>query len=190
MVGVFSSGVTWMLCRAACSTTGQLVRFAACELVHVRSHSLVCGHARVCGITAKQTPNAQAFGGSHGWLVLFTPPAATTAVPIAPKAAAYQVASSNITACCFIPDCGQVPAVSASAQQYKAGKQLVYACEDGMLHLYDTQHCLQLRCFSLHHTAVRSISISADGSLMAAGSKSGVVSVWDLRAGLLLQAFR
>jgi hypothetical protein len=103
------------------------------------------------------------------------------------EATAYIVASSAITALQFMPCKQQQDGCKGSAEERP---QLAYGCEDGSLALWDARACLELQSFGLHKAAVTCCGFSADGWLLAAGDASGLVSVWDLRRGGLLQLVR
>ena len=57
--------------------------------------------------------------------------------------------------------------------------------------LWDAGAVLELqRLTQVHRSAISCCCFSSDGWLLAAGDASGLVSVWDLRHGGLLQLFR
>ncbi len=123
------------------------------------------------------SPNRlQAFGGSGGWITLYDAGYLGSSSPQGGCSAAYQLASSGITALQFRPGSPQ---------------QLAYGSEDGALALWDAGACLELqRLTQVHRSAISCCCYSSDGWLLAAGDASGLVSVWDLRHVKLLQLFR
>ena len=131
----------------------------------------------------------QAFGGTGGTLVLYKLPRKLDRSRLAAgssqdggakgkevqQAAAFTVATSSVTACCFAP-----------------GGQLVFGCEGGSLVLWDTATFVKLRTWTLHQVPITSCAFSGSGAegggcLMAVGDRLGYISVWDTEDDTLVQ---
>ena len=61
------------------------------------------------------------------------------------------------------------------------------ACEDGSIRLYDGRSGECHREIEAHALPVASMSISADGQVLATGSADRLVRIWDLKTGRCLQ---
>src|SRR5438270_426054 len=77
---------------------------------------------------------------------------------------------------------GSVIAVAFSAD----GRTLVSAAADGTVRLWDTQTGASIRSLSRSTTPVRALAVSTDGAV-AAGSGDGVVRVWGMDKGGVLE---
>ncbi len=87
------------------------------------------------------------------------------------------------------PFFGHKEAVTALAYRGGGGHQLLSASMDRSIKHWDINEGREIRTLTGHTGIVSSISVSADGKLMASGSYDGTVRLWDLEKGQTVHVF-
>jgi WD40 repeat protein len=86
-------------------------------------------------------------------------------------------------------DAGSIP-ISAAPVFLSDNRRALIGYQDGTLRLYDLSSGQAVLTIAAHDHPVRSVGISADGSLAITGSDDGSMKLWDIAAGKLKLEFR
>jgi len=88
-------------------------------------------------------------------------------------------ASLPLSASLAIISVARVPEAGAAASSHR----IVTSSIDGTIRLYDTQKAEQVRRIDVGPLDCWSLCVSPDGSLVATGGRSGLLSIWSLESG-------
>ena len=72
----------------------------------------------------------------------------------------------------------------------QTSNQVVTACADGQVRLHDSSNGKAIRTFNASGDFLFTVSVTPDGKKLLAGGQSGVVRIWTLADGKLVQEIK